>query len=122
MTKIDSDGWKAKARKRKAYRDHCRDKFFSACGLAKGASEKDVSDAPFKKRLDVIGLMKITRKGAVDAEQARMMTVMAVSLAQTGLGRGLMGSFAGQVFDIERNSPEALRSFFTTSMFYDGGS
>ncbi len=120
MTSFDEDAWIAKARKRKAYRDHCRDKFFTACGVSKGAGPSDVTETPFQKRRAVVALMKVARKGIDDPDHRRMFSLLAIQMMRTGIGKGAMGHFSGNILDLEEHCNEGLRSFFTTSMFYDG--
>lgn len=115
MVKIDDAGWNALAARRKAFRDHHRDKFFAEVGMTKNADAQDISGAPQSRRLDAVRLLNLTRKGVTDQGHAGMITQMAMLLGSSGLGAGGgMGATAGNVQKLADNSYTALRDFFGT--------
>lgn len=121
MTKVDSDAWVAKAKKRKAYRDQTREAFFSAVGVKKGEVQQTHQGAPEKQRLLVTQLLKATKKGGdIDSTQATMITEMAKLLGATGLGKGEMGGLAKTDFDLNAMSMKNLRdNWFWSPAFFD---
>ncbi len=121
MTRVDSDAWIPKAKKRKAYRDHVRDKFYKEVGMKKGAVVQEHTGAPQKQRVLATQLLNLTRKGSVpDGAQKEMVTLMAKSLGSTGLGVGGMGSTAQTQDLLDRYSMKNLReNWFWSPAFFD---
>ena len=119
MTRVDSTAWVLKAKKRKAYRDHYRDKFFAEVGLKKQSHEMDIQGAPQSQRLQVVRLMNLTRKGALASGHATQITEMAKILGSVGLGKGEMGSAAKLQVDLDQYTMKKLRAFFYSPAFFD---
>lgn len=113
MTKLCSSEWAAKARKRKAYRDHYRDKVFRASGVTKGADPLSFSGAPIKQRKRILKLMKITKSGgALSEEQSKMMGLLAIEMMRMGFGKGEMGNVAETAQDFNIYSYTNFKKFF----------
>lgn len=113
MTQLCSKEWAAKARKRKAYRDHYRDKFFTENGVSKGAIPSNQSGAPAKQRLRILKLMKLTKSGgALSADQEAMMVGLARQMLIVGLGKGIMGQVSESIQDMNTFSFSELKKFF----------
>lgn len=121
MTRVDSAAWVPKAKKRKAYRDHVREKFYAEVGMKKGADVQDHKGAPQKQRVLVTQLLNLTRKGTVpDGDQKDMMILMAQALGSTGLGVGEMGSSAQTEELLKKYSMKNLRkNWFWSPAFFD---
>ncbi|QBF33645.1 hypothetical protein [Thalassococcus sp. S3] len=122
MTRVDSGAWIAKAKRRKAYRDQARDKFFREVGMQKGAQAQDHTGAPISQRVRVTQLLNLTRKGdLVHGDHQAMATVMAVALGSTGLGTGgAMGNVAETQDMLDRHSIRNLRdTWFSAPVFFD---
>lgn len=121
MTKVTESGWVAKAQKRKAYRDHQREKFFSEVGLTKGAHVQKVSGAPQDQRQTVQKLMTLTAKGSVlDGAHKANIASAAAALATAGLGMGGMGATAENQAFLEQFSMRNLRdNWFWSPAFFD---
>ena len=119
MTRVDSDAWIPKAKKRKAYRDHYRDKFYEEFELKKLSSDMDIEGSPKKQRLQVLRLMNLTRKGALESEHAKMLTKMAVTLGSIGLGKGVMGAVSENRTNLHQYTMKKLRDFFHSPAFFD---
>lgn len=121
MTKVDSSAWVPKAKKRKAYRDHHRDKFFREVGLSKGAHVQDIAGAPEQQRQFVQDLLELTVRGAVpDGAHKSYIGAAATVLSVAGLGIGGMGGAAANQENLERYSMKALRDgWFWSPAFFD---
>lgn len=120
MTLITDKAWIDKAKKRKAYRDHYRDKFFAEVGVQKGQVEQHVIGAPKKQRLIAVKLLNATRKGGLDPNHAKIVTAMAKTLASVGLGLGEQGKTAEIHDQLDKYSMTNLRkSWFYSPAFFD---
>ncbi len=119
MTRVDSDSWIPKAKKRKAYRDHYRDKFFAEVSLKKHSHEREFKGAPQKQRLHVVRLMNLTRKGSLEEEHVNFVIDMAKVIGSVGLGKGLMGSIEKSQEDLDQYTMKKLRDFFYSPAFFD---
>jgi len=119
MTRVDDTAWVPKAKKRKAYRDHYRDKFFNDVDMKRCANEKDITGAPQKQRLAVVRLLNITRSGMLDHTHNAMITTMAKTIATNGLGKGIMGSVGDTQDDLKQYTMKNLRDFFHSPAFFD---
>lgn len=113
MTQFGSKEWVAKAKKRKAYRDHYRDKFFGQFSVEKGAVPWDAEGPPAEQRRKILKLMKLTKSGnALTADQEEMMVTSAKTMLKVGLGKGNMGTTAPTLFDLNLVSYSNLKKFF----------
>lgn len=113
MTQFGSKEWVAKAKKRKAYRDHYRDKFFSQFSVEKGAVPWSAAGSPAQQRRKILKLMKLTKSGdALTPDQEEMMVTLAKTMLQVGFGKGKMGATAPTVLDLNLVSYSTLKNFF----------
>lgn len=113
MIQFSTPPWLAKAKKRKAYRDHYREKFFKENGVTKGADALTFSGAPTSQRKRVIKLMKITKGGnALSSDQEEMLAQMASQIMVTGLGKGEMGTVSKTISSFDDFTYAKLKSFF----------
>lgn len=113
MTQFGSKEWVAKAKKRKAYRDHYRDKFFSQFSVEKGAVPWSAEGSPIQQRRKILKLMKLTKSGnALTPDQEKMMVTLAKTMLQVGLGKGVMGITAPSLLDLDLVSYSNLKKFF----------
>ena len=113
MTKLASDAWIAKAKERKAYRDHYRDKFFRENGVEKGSDPLTFAGAPKSQRRLILKLMKVTKAGgALDKDQEDMLAKMAGEMLKSGLGTGELGSLAETISPLDDYSYANLKKFF----------
>lgn len=121
MTKVDDSAWVPEARKRKAYRDHHREKFFREVGLSKGAHVQDITGAPEQQRHFVQDLLELTMMGALpDGAHKSYIGKAATVLGVAGLGMGGMGGIATNQENLERYSMRALRDgWFWSPAFFD---
>lgn len=121
MTKVDESAWVPKAKKRKAYRDHHREKFFREVGLTKGAHVQDIAGAPEQQRQFVQDLLALTLRGAVpDGVHKSYIGAVAGAISVAGLGIGGMGGTATNQENLERYSMKALRDgWFWSPAFFD---
>ncbi|RJE86544.1 hypothetical protein [Paracoccus onubensis] len=121
MTRVDESAWVPKAKKRKAYRDQYREKFFGEVGLKKGAHVQDISGAPAEQQKLVRTLMELTMKGAIpDGPQKKHISAAMGTLTTVGLGFGDMGSVAANQDLLDRYSMKALRdNWFWSPAFFD---
>ena len=121
MTKVDSNAWIPKAKKRKAYRDHMRDKFYKDVGAKKGEVQQTHSGAPKSQRLTTTRLLNLTRKGsAIGSDHSDVILQMAKALGSTGLGVGEMGATAKTQLDLDSVSMKNLRqNWFWSPAFFD---
>ena len=121
MTRVDSDGWIPKAKKRKAYRDHYREKFFADVGLQKGSHVQQVTGAPDGQAQQLQKLLALTANGSVlDAKHKAQIKLMMKALSATGLGSGEMGSVSANQELLDKYSMRSLRdNWFWSPSFFD---
>lgn len=121
MTRVDSDAWIPKAKKRKAYRDHHRNKFFREVGLIKGADVQDITGAPHDGVSFVAELLDLTAAGSVpDPVHAATMAAMKGALMTAGLGIGQMGGVSETMARLDQYSlPVLRRGWFRSPAFID---
>ncbi len=121
MTRVDSDAWIRKAKKRKAYRDHYREKFFRDVGLKKGAHIQEIGGAPLAQAKLVQQLLSLTAKGSVpDDEQRSHINAAIEAFTAVGLGAGNMGGTAANQEKLDQYSMRALRdNWFYSPAFFD---
>ncbi|RYG93339.1 hypothetical protein EU803_04370 [Loktanella sp. IMCC34160] len=113
MTKLCSAEWATKARKRKAIRDHYRDKFFAENGITKGADPLKFSGAPQNQRERVLKLMEITKSGgALTNDQVEMLETVKAQIMTVGLGSGELGAQAATTTSFDPFSYANLKKFF----------
>ena len=120
MSRVDSDAWIPKAKKRKAYRDHYREKFFAEVGLRKGSDVQTISGAPSEQASLVSDLLKITAKGdVIDPVQKTMIQEALGRLSAFGLGTGQMGSQSSNKQLFRTFSTKQLREhwFYSPAVF-----
>lgn len=121
MTRYDSSAWVTKANKRKAYRDHVRDKFFSEVGATKNANAQGTTGAPQSQSSVVEGLLKLTAKGDLpDTGQKDMIDIAIKALSGVSLGAGEMGGTAQTQALLRQYSMKELRdNWFWAPAFFD---
>lgn len=121
MTKIDSDAWIPKAKKRKAFRDHYREKFFSDVGLKKGAHVQQISGAPEGQARQIKKLLALTASGSIlEEDQKSHINVALNALSTAGLGTGDMGGTSENKDILDRYSMRSLRdNWFWSPSFFD---
>lgn len=113
MTKFGTSAWEAKAKKRKAVRDHYREKFFVQNNVITHSDPLKFSGAPKSQRKRILKLMKITKKGgALSSDQEQMMSKLAIEMLRTGLGVGAMGGVCETKASFEDYSFTRLQEFF----------
>ena len=122
MTKFDDAGWVEKARKRKAYRDHERTKFFRSVGLKKGSHVNEITGAPMQKAAHVKDMLNLTaRSSIVDADQIAALAQMGSLLSSVGLGlSGEKSGLQSLEADVSKMDMTALKEdWFTAPAFFD---
>lgn len=121
MARVDEDAWIPKAKKRKAYRDHYREKFFSEVGLRKGSHVQQISGAPADQLGIAQALLNVTAKGDVlDDTHKTMIKNTATVLLQVGLGHGAMGTVTENRTILDKYSMKNLRKrWFYSPAFFD---
>jgi len=113
MVQFNTQAWQAKAKKRKAYRDHYREKFFKENGVTKNTDPLTFEGAPKSQRKRVVKLMKITKNGgALSRDQEEMLAKLSAEILITGLGRGEMGNVAKTRASFDDFTYAKLKSFF----------
>lgn len=121
MTRVDDAAWVVKARKRKAYRDRARNKFFREVGLKKGANAQDIVGAPAVQASQVAAMLQLTAKGQLDAGHQKVIAACSALLQTSGLGLG--ADMAGMA-EIETNLEDhemtnLYKNWFTGPVFFD---
>ena len=121
MTRYDSSAWVAKANKRKAYRDHTRDKFFASVGLSKGESTYSQSGAPQSQQKTVLALLDLTLSSdLVDSNHSEMIRLVASTMASLDFGKGVMGGQAATDQNLAAYAMKSMRdNWFWSPAFFD---
>lgn len=121
MTKINSDAWIPKAKKRKAFRDHYREKFFADVGLKKGSHVQQIAGAPEGQARQMAKLLALTASGSVlDSKQKSHIYAAIDALSVAGLGTGEMGAVSENKDILDRYSMRSLRdNWFWSPSFFD---
>lgn len=121
MTRVDTDAWIPRAKKRKAFRDHYREKFFSDVGLQKGSHVQQISGAPEGQARQIKKLLALTASGSIlEQDQKSHINTALDAISMTGLGTGEMGGTSENRDILDRYSMRSLRkNWFWSPSFFD---
>jgi len=120
MTNYGEAGWATRAKKRRTVRDKVRKKFEADLSLSPKHSADDLKFSPQAQRLIVTRLMQVTRDGAMGAEHKEMLTLLAQSIAATGLGVGQMAGTSRHIKSVHKNHTRYLDKFFLHQYKFEG--